>query len=151
MMSEGWEALLEEALGAATMPRWRKDKVKLLERRIMLAQRYDARDTHALICKVLRQAAHYGIDYVLSSISPESRKVYLRARSVIREMRRKVAEKNDELWEVYYDACFIDERRNRRLSLQRMPKKYWKGLDKLEKEKIKRGIQKKKLEEWIQQ
>lgn len=126
-----------------------KKKVEILKRRMLMAQRIGAPDTNVLINKVLKQVSHHGIDYVLSNVSPESREIYMRARSVWRTSAKKVAPMRDDLWEVYYDSCFIEARKNRRLAMQRLPKKMWKNMDGREREKMKRGIQKQKLDDWV--
>jgi hypothetical protein len=149
MTTDIWEGLAREAGWCSTVSHLAKGKERILKRRILLAEKYKARDARALVIKVLRQALTHGIDYVLSNVSTESREVYMRARSISREMRNNLVGSKDELWNAYYDACYIERRKNRRLTLQRIPKKYWGHMDKKEREKMNRGIQKQRLDGWI--
>jgi probable DNA metabolism protein len=46
----------------------------------------------------------------------------------------------DELWETFYDSQYIESRRNRKLAMKSVPKKYWKQFDMPEALKIDKGI-----------
>lgn len=62
-----------------------------------------------------------------------------------------VAEKKkdfDEFWEMYYNGQYIESRRNKRLGISKLPKKYWEWV--CEGEKIEKGIPKTTLENFTQ-
>ena len=54
----------------------------------------------------------------------------------------------DEFWEMYYNGQYIESRRNRRLAISKLPKKYWEWVS--EGEKIEKGIPKTTLENFAQ-
>jgi probable DNA metabolism protein len=76
-----------------------------------------------------------GIAYVGQDglISKENQERYL-------DLYVKPTEEKDPLWEVFYDSQHLETRRNRKLAMKAVPKKYWKRFNMPEAVKIDKGL-----------
>lgn len=112
-----------------------------------------AKFEHDIADLVLIRFAKRYPGYKIVLLSDDKAFVYEDSKIYLDETSRYglVAEKKrdfDEFWEMYYDGQYIESRRNKRLGLSRLPKKYWEWV--CEGEKIEKGIPKTTLENFTQ-
>jgi probable DNA metabolism protein len=79
---------------------------------------------------ICNNTAYVGENYTITEESPEIYTTFL----------TKEKAKKDELWETFYNSQYIEARRNRKLAMKSLPKKYWKRFGIEEASKIDKGI-----------